>query len=87
MKQILITGGAGFIGSNFIRYLMNQSKEVEVANLDALTYAGNPENLSSIHKNPRYKFFHGNICDPEFLGKIFSTNAFNAVIHLSLIHI
>jgi dTDP-glucose 4,6-dehydratase len=83
MKQLLITGGAGFIGSNFIRYLMNQSKEIEVANLDALTYAGNPENLSSIHKNPRYKFFHGNICDPEFLGEIFSTNAFNAVIHFA----
>jgi len=83
MKKLLITGGAGFIGSNFIRYILNRSKEFEVSNLDALTYAGNPENLKSIQEDPRYKFFHGNISDPEFLSEVFSKDRLNAVIHFA----
>ncbi|MBS1536357.1 MAG: dTDP-glucose 4,6-dehydratase [Bacteroidetes bacterium] len=65
-KTILITGGAGFIGSNFIRYILNESEAV-VVNLDALTYAGNLENLADIEQNPRYKFVHGRIENRELV--------------------
>jgi dTDP-glucose 4,6-dehydratase len=63
--KLLITGGAGFIGSNFILYWMANHPEDSIINLDKLTYAGNLENLSSVEKNPRYKFVHGDICDPN----------------------
>ena len=63
MKRILVTGGAGFIGSNFIRYLLNRYPEYEVINFDALTYAGNLENLQDISKNPNYCFVKGDITD------------------------
>jgi dTDP-glucose 4,6-dehydratase len=61
--KILVTGGAGFIGSNFIRYVFSLSKNLEVVNLDKLTYAGNLANLESIVANPRYRFVKGDICD------------------------
>jgi dTDP-glucose 4,6-dehydratase len=63
IKKILITGGAGFIGSNFIRYLIKKKPQIEILNFDALTYAGNLENLRLIKKNPHYTFIKGNICD------------------------
>ena len=63
MKRILVTGGAGFIGSNFIRYLLNRYPEYEVINFDALTYAGNLENLRDTSKNPNYCFVKGDITD------------------------
>jgi len=62
--RILITGGAGFIGSNFIHLLLAKRPEIEVVNLDKLTYAGNLANLQDIEKDPRYKFIKGDICDP-----------------------
>lgn len=62
--KLLVTGGAGFIGSNFIIYWMRQHPGDSIVNLDALTYAGNLENLHGVEHNPQYRFIHGNICDP-----------------------
>lgn len=65
MKKILITGGAGFIGSNFIRSFLNKHSDYRVVNLDKLTYAGNRANLKDIEKDPRYSFIQGDICDED----------------------
>ncbi len=65
MTKILITGGAGFIGSNFIHYLLETDREVSLVNFDSLTYAGNLANLASVEKNPRYRFVRGDITDRE----------------------
>lgn len=62
--KILVTGGAGFIGSNFIRYMLNKYPDYSIINFDKLTYAGNLENLSDVEKNPNYSFIQGDICDP-----------------------
>ncbi|MFA6520726.1 MAG: dTDP-glucose 4,6-dehydratase [Candidatus Paceibacterota bacterium] len=69
MKKILVTGGAGFIGSNFIIYMMDKYPAYEIVNLDKLTYAGNLENLKSVENNPKYTFIHGDICDKEIVRK------------------
>ncbi len=69
MNRLLVTGGAGFIGSNFIRYILRKYPDLRIANLDALTYAGNLENLRDIEKDPRYSFVHGNICNPDDVAK------------------
>jgi len=61
--RLLVTGGAGFIGSNFILYWMKNYPQDQIVNLDSLTYAGNLENIKKVEKNPNYKFIHGNICD------------------------
>ncbi len=68
--KILVTGGAGFIGSCFIRYILNTHKDYKIINLDALTYAGNIENLNDIKDNPNYKFVHGNICDKKLVREL-----------------
>ncbi|HTK83433.1 MAG TPA: GDP-mannose 4,6-dehydratase, partial [Bacteroidota bacterium] len=60
---ILVTGGCGFIGSNFIRHMLVQHPAYTIVNLDKLTYAGNPENLEGVESHPRYKFVKGDICD------------------------
>jgi dTDP-glucose 4,6-dehydratase len=65
MTRYLITGGCGFIGSNFIRHLLGAEADARIVNLDALTYAGNPENLRDVERNPRYRFIHGDIRDRE----------------------
>jgi dTDP-glucose 4,6-dehydratase len=83
MKRYLVTGGAGFIGSNFINYLLKNQQDTAVFNLDALTYAGNPANLISVQNEPRYTFIHGDICDGELLNAVFSDNQFDAVIHFA----
>ncbi|MGB9613718.1 MAG: dTDP-glucose 4,6-dehydratase [Candidatus Margulisiibacteriota bacterium] len=70
--KILVAGGAGFIGSNFIRYLLNNYPSVEVINFDKLTYAGNLDNLKDIENNPRYTFIKGDICDSEAVEKAVS---------------
>lgn len=67
--KLLITGGAGFIGSNFIHYWLEKHPEDDIVNLDALTYAGNLENLSDIEKNPHYTFVRGDICDSNIVEK------------------
>ncbi|NOY77866.1 MAG: dTDP-glucose 4,6-dehydratase [Calditrichaeota bacterium] len=65
MKRFLVTGGAGFIGSNFIHYLLEKYPDVEITNIDKLTYAGNLDNLKDIEKDSRYRFVKGDICDAE----------------------
>ncbi|MCT4594416.1 MAG: dTDP-glucose 4,6-dehydratase [Anaeromicrobium sp.] len=70
MKTLLVTGGAGFIGSNFIRYMINKYKNYKIINLDLLTYAGNLENLKDIEHNPNYEFIKGNISDKKLVDKI-----------------
>src|SRR3989338_6218695 len=67
MAKIMVTGGAGFIGSNFIRHLLSSQKEIEIVNLDKLTYAGNLENLSDVEQNPNYSFVKGDICDKKIV--------------------
>jgi dTDP-glucose 4,6-dehydratase len=64
-RKILVTGGAGFIGSNFARYMLNKHDDIEVVVLDKLTYAGNLDNLTEVEGSPRYKFIHGDICDEK----------------------
>jgi len=82
-KNILVTGCAGFIGSNFIPYFLNKYSNYNIVNLDLLTYAGNLENLKEIEKNPRYKFIHGNICNRELLEFIFKEYNICGVIHFA----
>lgn len=70
MTTFLVTGGAGFIGSNFIRYLYQKYSDISVINLDKLTYAGNLDNLRDIEKNPTYRFVHGDICNTELVNSL-----------------
>ena len=72
MKKLLVTGGAGFIGSCFIRHILKKYPNYKVINLDMLTYAGNIENLNDIKDNPNYKFIHGNICDKKLVRDLIS---------------
>lgn len=71
-KRLLVTGGAGFIGSCFVRHILNKYTDYKVINLDALTYAGNIENLDDVKNNPNYKFVHGNICDKKLVRDLVS---------------
>ena len=80
--MILVTGGAGFIGSNFVLDWLAQSDE-PVLNLDALTYAGNTENLATLQGDARHVFVHGDICDRELLDRLFAEHAPRAVIHFA----
>jgi dTDP-glucose 4,6-dehydratase len=82
-KTIIITGGAGFIGSHVVRLFVTQYPEYKIINLDALTYAGNLENLRDIEKLPNYIFEKVNILDPQGLQKLFTTYSPDAVIHLA----
>ncbi len=68
--NILVTGGAGFIGANFIRMALRDRRDISVTNLDALTYSGNLENLRGIEEDPRYTFVHGDICDAGLVGRL-----------------
>ena len=68
--RLLVTGGAGFMGSNFIRFILSKYKEYEVVNLDKLTYAGNLDNLKDIEDNPRYSFVKGDIADPKIVSEV-----------------
>lgn len=83
MKNILITGGAGFIGSHVVRRFVNEYKEYHIINLDLLTYAGNLENLTDIQDKENYTFVQGDICNEEFIANLFDTYQFEGVIHLA----
>jgi dTDP-glucose 4,6-dehydratase len=80
--KVLVTGGAGFIGSNFIRCLLQARGDVEVVNFDKLTYAANPENLAVSSANPRYSFVHGDIADPSAVSQVFQSGL-DAVINFA----
>ena len=81
MKKMLITGGAGFIGSNFIHYILSKYNDYQVINLDKLTYAANLDNLKDIEDNKNYRFIHGDIADQEFIFKLFENEKFDIVIN------
>jgi dTDP-glucose 4,6-dehydratase len=82
-KTILITGGAGFIGSHVVRLFVHQYPQYRIVNLDTLTYAGNLENLRDIEKEPNYTFIKGNIRDAVFLKELFESYRFQGIIHLA----
>ncbi len=82
-KKILITGGAGFIGSHVVRLFVNKYPETLIYNLDALTYAGNLENLKDIEHSKNYRFVKGDIVDTSFIHELFSAELFDGVIHLA----
>ncbi|MGQ1911388.1 dTDP-glucose 4,6-dehydratase [Marinifilum sp. RC60d5] len=82
-KKILITGGAGFIGSHVIRLFVNKYPNYEIINLDALTYAGNLENLCDVDSKPNYSFIKGDITDLEFVTNLFNKYKFDGVLHLA----
>ena len=82
-KTILITGGAGFIGSNFVPYFCEKYPEYKIINLDKLTYAGNLENLRSCENMPNYSFVQGDICDVDLVEKIFAEHDVRGVIHFA----
>ena len=81
--KILITGGAGFIGSHVVRLFVNSYPNYTIYNLDKLTYAGNLANLKDIESKPNYKFVKGDIVDADFINELFAEHKFNAVIHLA----
>jgi dTDP-glucose 4,6-dehydratase len=83
MKTILVTGGAGFIGSNFIPYFLEKNKDVHVINLDLLTYAGNLDNLKEVESNSRYTFVKGDICDRPLVESLFEKHNLAGVIHFA----
>ncbi|MFO0972596.1 MAG: dTDP-glucose 4,6-dehydratase [Phycisphaerae bacterium] len=81
--RLLVTGGAGFIGSNFIRYILKSGAATQVVNLDALTYAGNLENLADVAADPRYTFVHADIRDRDAVARVMSERRIDAVVHLA----
>ena len=83
MKTYLVTGGAGFIGSNFIHHMLNKYSDIKIINLDKLTYAGNLENLKDVENSPNYTFIQGDICDKELIEKLFSENDIDYVVNFA----
>lgn len=81
--NILITGGAGFIGSNLVAYMVKKYSDYNIINLDKLTYAGNLENLKAVEGSSNYKFIKGDICDKGFLEKLFKDHSIDSVMHLA----
>ena len=83
MKRILVTGGAGFIGSNFVQYLLDNQQDILLVNLDLLTYAGNLENLKQVENDSRYHFVHGDIRDRVLVNQLFDKFDFDTVVHFA----
>lgn len=83
MKTILVTGGAGFIGSNFIPHYVEANPDTSIVNIDALTYAGTENNLTEVRGNPRYSFVKGDICDRGLLESLFQKHKFVGVVHFA----
>ena len=80
---MLVTGGAGFIGSNFIRHMLTEHPDTRIVNLDALTYAGNLENLRDVADNPNYTFVRGDICDPDTVAAVFRDHPIDTIVHFA----
>ena len=81
-KRLLVTGGAGFMGSDFIRHVLLKTKFTgKIINLDLLTYAGNLENLKEVEKDPRYTFIKGDVCDSKLIEELFVTHPFDMIVH------
>ena len=83
MKTYLVTGGAGFIGSNFVIYMLNKYSDIKIINLDKLTYAGNLESLKSVEKSPNYVFVQGDICDKDIVNGLFEKYDIDFVAHFA----
>ena len=83
MKKILVTGGAGFIGSNFVRMVLTEQPDCFIVNLDKLTYAGNLENLTGFLEHKNHKFIKGDICDGALIGKIIDEYKIDAIINFA----
>lgn len=83
MKTYLVTGGAGFIGSNFILYMLGKYENVKIINVDKLTYAGNLENLVNVEDNPNYIFEQADICDPVKMGRLFTKYEIDYVVNFA----
>lgn len=83
MKTYFVTGGLGFIGSNFILYMLKKYPDIRIINYDKLTYAGNLENLNSIENNSNYSFIQGDICDKNLLEKVFTENNIDYVVNFA----
>lgn len=81
--KICVTGGAGFIGSNFIHYMINKYRDIQIVCIDALTYAGNLENLEIVRENTNFKFYRGNILDIKFLKDVFSKENFDVIVNFA----
>lgn len=83
MQNILVTGGCGFIGSNFVRLALQEIPVCRLVNLDKLTYAGNPKSLEDVAEDPRYKFIKGDICDAVMVAAIFAEEKIDTVVHFA----
>jgi dTDP-glucose 4,6-dehydratase len=83
MKTLLVTGGAGFIGANFVHYWLEKYPEDKVVVLDALTYAGNMANLEPVQSNPNYTFIHGNICDQALVESLLVEHSIDTLVHFA----
>src|SRR5438067_1002803 len=83
IKRILVTGGCGFIGANFVRHLLETDPALEITNLDALTYAGNPDNLADIAAQPRYRFVHGDIAERLRVTRLVTEGRFDAIVNFA----
>ena len=81
--KLLVTGGAGFIGSNFIRHIMTRHPDYEIVNLDNLTYAGNQNSLRDMEKNPLYTFIKGDICNRDLVSTILTRHSIDTIIHFA----
>ena len=82
-KALLVSGGAGFIGSNFIEYFLNKHSNYQVINIDKLTYAGEVSNLESVENNSNYTFVRGDICDKKLVHELFTQYGISKVIHFA----
>ena len=83
MQNVLVTGGAGFIGSNFVRYLLQTEMGVRLTNLDALTYSGSLENLKELPNPDHYRFIKGNICDADLVARLLHENEIDTIVHFA----
>ena len=83
MKKLLVTGAAGFIGSNFVHYWHNNYPEDFIVVLDALTYAGNRDNIADLEEEANFKFVHGDICDTTLVEKLLTENDIDTLVHFA----